>query len=269
MKRIGILGGGWLGSALGIEAKKKGHEAKLTTTTKAKVDQLKQQGFSVQFLKISESSVVGESKFFEGIDTLVITIPPGLRKNPQQNYVALVEQIIQKAELYKIERILFTSSTSVYGHQEGIITESSKLMGDTPSAKQIMAVEQRLVKNESFESCIIRLGGLMGPNRHPIFTLSGKRNLPNPRSPINFIHQKDAVAILIKILENWKGNQTFNAVTPFHLSRKEYYEQIAKIAQVPPPTFEQDGLIRGTISSKKIISESNYQFTVKNLLILN
>ncbi len=269
MKRIGILGAGWLGSALAIEAKRKGHKVKLTRTTKTKVDLLQRQGFRAQFLKLSESSVAGELEFFEDIDALVITIPPGLRKNPQRNYVAIVEQIIQKTELYKIERILFTSSTSVYGFQDGIITESSKLLGDTPSAKQIMAVEKRLIKNGNFESCIIRLGGLMGPGRHPIFTLSGKRNLPNPLSPINFIHQKDAVSILLKIVENWKGDQTFNAVTPFHPSRKKYYEQIAKIAQIPPPTFEQHGVIRGIISSEKVISELSCQFTVKNLLILN
>jgi nucleoside-diphosphate-sugar epimerase len=130
-------------------------------------------------------------------------------------------------------------------------------------------VEQRLIKNENFESCIVRLGGLLGPDRHPIFTLSGKKNLPNPKSPINFIHQKDAVAILLKILENWKGDQTFNAVTPFHPSRKEYYEQMAKIAQLPPPIFEQNGAIRGIISSKKVLDELSCQFTVKNLLILN
>lgn len=269
MNRIGILGSGWLGFALAKEAQKKGHKVKLTTTTEGKVDLLQRQGFLAQFLKLSESSAVGELDFFEGIDALVITIPPGLRNNPQRNYIALIEQIIEKTESHKIQRVLFTSSTSVYGFQEGIITESSKLLGDTPSAKQIMAVEQRLIKNENFESCIVRLGGLLGPDRHPIFSLSGKKNLPNPQSPINFIHQKDAVAILLQILENWKGDQTFNAVTPFHPSRKEYYEQMAKIAQLPPPTFEQNGAIRGIISSEKVLGELSCQFTVKNLLILN
>ena len=125
------------------------------------------------------------------------------------------------------------------------------------------------MKNKNFESCIVRLGGLMGPNRHPIFTLSGKKILPNPYSPINFIHQQDAVAILLKIVENWKGNQTYNAVTPFHPSRKEYYTQMAKMAGLNIPKFKETGTIRGIISSKKVLVELNCQFTVKNLLILN
>jgi nucleoside-diphosphate-sugar epimerase len=269
MNKIGILGSGWLGSALAEKAQKKGHEIWVTTTTEGKVNTLQNKGFHAQFLRLSESTLEGTLDFFNDIDTLVITIPPGLRKNPQRNYVALIEQIIEKTESYKIQRVLFTSSTSVYGFQKGIITETSELLGATPSAKQIIDVEQKLLKNKNFESCIVRLGGLMGPERHPIFTLSGKKNLPNPLSPINFIHREDATAILLQIVENWKGNQTYNAVTPFHPSRKEYYTQMAKMAQLSPPKFEETGTIRGIISSEKVVFELNCQFTVKNLLILN
>ena len=269
MNKIGILGSGWLGSALAEKAKKKGHEVWVTTTTERKVNTLQNKGFHAQFLRFTESTIEGEPDFFEDIDTLVITIPPGLRKNPQRNYVALIEHIIEKAESFKIQRVLFTSSTSVYGFQEGVITEASDLLGDTPSAQQIMNVEQNLLKNKNFESCIIRLGGLMGPDRHPIFTLSGKKNLPNPWSPINFIHRQDAVAILLQIVENWKGNQTYNAVTPFHPTRKEYFTKMAKMAQLSPPKFEETGTIRGIISSEKLLFELNCRFTVKNLLILN
>ena len=269
MNKIGILGSGWLGLAFAEKAKKKGHMVRVTTTTKRKVNALQNKGFHAQYLRFTESTIEGESDFFEDIDTMVITIPPGLRKNSQCNYVDLLEQIIEKAQFFKIQRVLFTSSTSVYGFQEGVITELSDLLGDTPSAQQVINVEQNLLKNKNFESCIVRLGGLMGPNRHPIFTLSGKKNLPNPYSPINFIHQQDAVAILLKIIENWKGNQIYNAVTPFHPTRKEYYTQMAKMAGLSPPKFEETGTIRGIISSKKVLFELNCQFTVKNLLILN
>ena len=141
MKKIGILGGGWLGSALALEAEKTGHQVKVTSTTEKGVKLLQNKGLSAQFLKLSETSIMGKIDFFKDIDTLLINIPPGLRKNPQRDYVALVEQIVEKAEAYKIQRVLFTSSTSVYGFQEGIITETSELLGDSPSAQQIIKVE--------------------------------------------------------------------------------------------------------------------------------
>ena len=269
MSIIGILGGGWLGTELARKALENKHIVRVTTTTPEKLNLLNNKGYNASLLKIEESGIDGNLDVFEGIDLLVIMIPPGLRKNPQRNYVAIVEQIIEKIEFFKIKKVLYTSSTGVYGFQEGIITEENELLGQTTSTRQIIEVEKKLLENKNFKSCIVRLGGLMGPNRHPIHSLSGKKDLPNPLSPINFIHQQDAVAILLQIIENWKGNQVYNAVTPFHPNRKDYYTQMAKIAKLPPPTFEKNGTIRGVISAKKVVDDLNCQFIVKNLLILN
>jgi nucleoside-diphosphate-sugar epimerase len=269
MSSIGILGGGWLGSALAAKAIEKDHRVKITTTTPEKTTPFNKKGFNTHLLKVGESGIEGELDFFKDIDFLVITIPPGLRRNPERNYVSLVKQIILKIELFEIKKVLFTSSTGVYGFQEGVISEASELLGNTSSAQQIIEVEHKLLENKKFESSIVRLGGLMGPDRHPITTLSGKKNLPNPLSPINFIHQKDAVAIILQLIEKWTGNQVYNAVSPFHPSRKEYYEQMAKLAKLSPPTFEKTGTKRGIISTEKVVSELKYQFIVKNLLILN
>ena len=266
---IGILGGGWLGLALAREGIEKGYQVKVSSTSKEKTKQLLAEGYLAYFMKINETHTQGQVDFFKDLDTLVITIPPGLKKNQERNYVGLLEQVIKKIEYFKIQKVIYTSSISVYGFQEGVITEESALLGNTPSAQQIMKVEQKLIENNNFTSIIIRLGGLIGPNRHPIFTLSGKKNIPNPNSPINFIHQKDAVAILLKLTENFSEDEVFNGVSPFHPSRKEYYTQMAEIAKLTAPTFEKKGKIRGIVNAEKVVRELDCQYMVKNLLILN
>ena len=269
MGHIGVLGGGWLGEDFAKKATLSGLQVRMTTTDMKKLRRLGDQRHKACFLKVTESAIEGQLDFFSELDVLVITVPPGLRKNPNANYESVIGQIIKKIEAFGIKKVIFTSSTSVYGYQEGIITENSQLLGETLSAKQIISVEEKLLSNQNFESIIVRLGGLMGPNRHPIYNLSKKKNLPDPNSPINFIHRQDAVVILLQLIQNWKGNEVYNAVTPFHPSRKEYYSQMAKMANLPPPTFENKGKIRGIISSEKLVLELNGQFKVKNLLILN
>lgn len=269
MSVIGILGGGWLGLALAEKAKSKGHSVIVTVTSQEKVKLLHNKGFNTRLLKVTDSVIEGELGFFKEIDLLIVTIPPGLRKNPQRNYVSLMAIIIEKIELFEVKRVLFTSSTGVYGFHEETITEESALLGHTTSAQQIIRVEQKLLENKEFESCIVRLGGLIGPKRHPIYNLSGKKNLPNPDSPISLIHQQDAVFIILKLFEYWTGNQVYNAVTPFHPSRKEYYTKMAKMVKLPPPTFEETGTIRGIICVEKLLHDINYEFLLKNLLILN
>ena len=45
---------------------------------------------------------------------------------------------------------------------------------------------------------------------------------------INLIHQDDAIGVILKVIKNLnKENLIFNAVTPFHPSKKEYYSKIA------------------------------------------
>ena len=180
-----------------------------------------------------------------------------------------MERVIEKIVNFKIKKVIYTSSTSVYGFHKENITEKSKTNPMSDAAKKILMCEKKLLENPSFESCIVRLGGLIGPDRHPIFSLSKKQNLPNPKSPINLIHQIDAVGITLCLSENWNGNEIFNAVTKYHPSRKDYYVSISKIAKLAPPKFEKKGKIRGEISSSKLLELTNYQFKVENLLILN
>ncbi len=269
MGHIGVLGGGWLGEDLVEKVNLSGLQVRMTTTNRKKLKRFGDQGYKGYFLKVTESKIEGQMEFFTELDVLVITVPPGMRKNPKANYESVIGQITKKIEAFGIKKVIFTSSTGVYGFQEGIITEDSQLLGNTASAKQIISIEEKLLTNQNFESIMVRLGGLIGPNRHPIYSLSGKKNLPNPESPINFIHRQDAVTILLQLIQNWKGNEVYNAVTPFHPSRKEYYSEMAKMAKLVPPMFENDGKIRGTISSEKLVRELNCQFKVKNLLILN
>jgi nucleoside-diphosphate-sugar epimerase len=180
-----------------------------------------------------------------------------------------MERVIEKIVNFRIKKVIYTSSTSVYGFQKENITEKSKTSPMSNAAKKILMCEKKLLENHSFESCIVRLGGLIGPGRHPIYSLSGKQNLPNPKSPINLIHQIDAVGITLYLSENWNGNEIFNAVTQYHPTRKDYYMNISKIAKLAPPKFEKKGKIRGEISSSKLLKLTNYKFKVENLLILN
>ena len=267
--KIGILGGGWLGSKLAQKGVENNHIIKVSTTTPQKVASLQNNGCTAHILTVREDSIEGDFTFFSDVDVLMITIPPGLRKNPDRNYVGMIEQVIAKAVAFKIKKVMYTSSTSVYGFQKNTITEESPTLPETVSAKQIVACENKLLSNLAFESCIIRLGGLIGPDRHPVFTLSGRQNIPNPNSPINFIHQKDAVGAMLHLALNWRGNEIFNAVAPYHPTRKEYYTQMAKLANVTPPSFEERGQIRGAISNSKLLKSANYNFFVENLLILS
>ncbi len=269
MEKIGVLGCGWLGLALAKKAIEKGYGVNATSTTPSKTLRLEPTQIKPFLLEVNENEIKGEDLFFNDISTLIIAIPPGLRRNTNRNFDKIIGQVITKIKDFKIKKVLFLSSTSVYGFQEEEINEESPTLGTTTSAIQLLISEKMLLEEEKFETCVIRLGGLIGPKRHPIYSLSLKKNIPNPNSPINLIHQKDAVQIILKLIEAWQPNEVYSAVTPFHPSRKNYYTKMANLANISPPDFQPEGAVRGEVSSQKIRDKINFTFLVDNLLILN
>jgi nucleoside-diphosphate-sugar epimerase len=269
MGKIGILGCGWLGLAFAKKAVEKGYGVNATTTTPSKKQKLQPTQITPFLLEVNENEINGEDLFFNDVSTLIIAIPPGLRKNPNRNFDKIIGQVVAKIKGFKIKKVVFLSSISVYGFQEEEINEESPTLGATTSAIQLLISEKMLLESEEFETCVIRMGGLMGPERHPVYSLSLKKNIPNPDSPVNFIHQRDAVDIILKLIETWQPNEIYNAVTPFHPSRKNYYTEMANIANINPPDFLSEGTVRGKISSQKVRDKIDFTFLVDNLLILN
>ncbi len=266
MEQISILGCGWLGLPLAKALLKNGFSVNGSTTSVEKLSMLENAGIQ-HFLIFLESYTVSAEieTFLDSSKTLIIDIPPKLRGNSNENFVAKIEALIPFIEKATIENVLFVSSTSVYGKTNGAVTEATFPEPDTESGKQLLLAESLLQNNKSFKTTVLRFGGLIGENRHPVKFLAGRKNLENPDAPINLIHQEDCIGIILKIIETNSWNQTFNAVAPFHPTRKEYYTQKAKELNLDLPEFEESELSnRKIISNTKVEEILNYTFTKTN-----
>ena len=155
------------------------------------------------------------------------------------------------------------SSTSVYAdtHSIDLITEETIPNPDTESGKQLLETEKLLQNNSNFTTTIIRFGGLIGEDRHPIHFLAGRKNIENPDAPINLIHQMDCIGIVESIINKDCFGVTFNAVAPFHPSRKTYYSEKAMELNLPLPEFDESKPSVGKkISPEKVEHILNYTF---------
>lgn len=262
MKQLSILGCGWLGLPLAKALLKKGFTVKGTTTTVAKISDLETTGIIPFLLKLESNAIAGDATgFLNNSETLLINIPPQLRQNAEADFVGKIKVLLPFIEKSGVKNVLFVSSTSVYSPENGIITEETPLHPDTESGRQLVLVEQLLLQNPNFKTTIVRFGGLVGPDRNPIRFLAGKQNLPNPFSPINFIHLQDCIGIIIKIIETQSWGEVFNAVSPYHPNRENYYQQKAAEWNLVPPTFDPLCTTIGkTISSDKLASVLKYTF---------
>ena len=269
--KISILGCGWLGLPLAKSLLSKGHEIKGSTTSESKLDVLKNAGISPFQIQLESHQIIGTIEdFLKETNVLVIDIPPGLRRefstSLEMTFVNKVKTLIPFIEKSGIQKVVFVSSTSVYGDGFQIveITEETQPNPDTESGKQLVIAETILQSNSYFKTTVIRFGGLLGDDRHPVKFLAARTNVENPDAPVNMIQREDCIGIIEKILkqvqhDNW--GETFNAVAPQHPTRKAYYHKKAEIFNLPLPTFAEDSESKGKIiSSKKVETILGYSF---------
>jgi len=270
-QKISILGCGWLGLPLAKSLLSKGFEIKGSTTSESKLEVLKNAGILPYQIQLEEYQIIGNIEdFLNETDVLVIDIPPGLRRvilsSEEMTFVNKVKTLIPFIEKSGIQKVVFISSTSVYSDGFPIveITEETKPNPDTESGKQLVIAETLLQSNPHFKTTVIRFGGLLGEDRHPIKFLAGKTNVENPVAPVNMIQREDCIGIIEEILkqvqyDNW--GEIFNAVAPQHPSRKEYYHKKAQLLNLPLPIFAEHLESKGKIiSSKKVTSILAYSF---------
>lgn len=274
MEQISILGCGWLGLPLAKALLTNGFSVKGSTTSEEKLSTLGSFGID-PFLILLDSKSTNDAieNFLDGSKTLIIDIPPQLRRKNDDSstvnekvFVEKIKTLITYIEKSTVENVLFVSSTSVYGEADEVITEETLPKPDTESGKQLLEVELLLQNNSNFKTTILRFGGLIGEDRNPIKFLAGKQNLENPETPINFIHQDDCIGIILKIIVSNSWDEIYNGVSPFHPTREKYYTQKAIELNLSLPEFDHSKISTGKlILSDKIMNVLGYSFIKTNL----
>lgn len=280
MKKISILGCGWLGLPLAKALIEKGAQINGSTTTPEKLVALANAGiqpFLIDVpLTLNNDSAEGKifsaamQDFLSGSEILIIDIPPKLRGGAitalEKTFVNKIAILIPFIEKSTIEKVIFVSSTSIFGEDQKTVTTTTNPKPDTESGKQLLAAEQLLQSNINFKITAVRFGGLIGSDRQPATFLAGKENIANPNAPVNLIHQEDCIGIILKIIEMDFWNETFNAVSSFHPSREEYYTQKAAELNLALPIFDHlKPSIGKIIENDKVLRLLKYTFAQPKL----
>ena len=261
MSQISILGCGWLGFPLAKTLLQNGFTVKGSTTSADKLALLENAGIQAFLISLKAEETQGKAMdFLENSTILIIDIPPKLRGLEKENFVAKIQKLVPFIEQSTVEKLLFISSTSVYSDKEKHITETVLPNPDTESGIQLLASEKLLQSNKSFQTTILRFGGLIGEDRHPIKFLAGRKDVENPEAPINMIHQDDCIGIILKIITTHSWGETFNAAAPFHPSREDYYIHKAIELGLAAPTFNHEKPSVGKIIDSGKVEGLGYTF---------
>lgn len=257
-----VLGCGWLGLPLAQSFLKSGHHVRGSVRSESAFKTLTDVGIEAHMIHLYEDRIDGDiSGFLDGVARLYLSLPPGVRKSPNRNFVAVIVHLMPYIIKHKVKEVVFTSSTGVFGATQGVITPETIPTPDTESGRQLLAVEQLLLEQTSFSSQILRLGGLVDQDRHPAKSLARREMIPEPQAPINLIHRTDAIGLLdhLPTKAHWQG--VYHGVVPWHPCKKDYYTQAAQELGLGPLRFsEAVGTTNKIVTDDRVENELAYYF---------
>lgn len=257
---VSILGTGWLGLPLAQHLLSQGYTVKGSTTTPSKIATLQAAGIVPYLLEVDDR-IAGEAgeDFFDA-DVLIVTIPP-------QRDLAAFEQsiraIAKHIERSRVSKVIYTSSTGVYGHVSGEVDETFPPLPDRATAQGVWLAERILREQTAADVTILRLAGLVGGNRKPGRFFAGRKNLPSGNAPVNLVHQEDCIAVIERIIEGEHWNEVFNLVADIHPPKRIFYDYQARKHNFERPQFAQDrksGMEYKTVCNNKVKNALQYEF---------
>jgi nucleoside-diphosphate-sugar epimerase len=241
----------------------KGYDVWGTTTGEEKQAELRRKGIQVWQWRLDTDRIYGGSSLDEvwrQTTFCILNIPPGLRKSPAGSFLKKIQAFTEYLEPYTNIRLIFISSTSVFGKHQGAVNETTPPEPDSPGGEELHRAEN-WIRSWRRDTTILRPGGLIGPDRHPVYSLSGRSGLRGGQNPVNLVHREDCIAIILEILDKGYTGEIIHAVYPDHPTRFEYYTGEALNRGLPAPEFESIRDEPGKIVHSAFLSEKGFSYT--------
>lgn len=238
-----IIGLGWLGLPLAKQLSSMGHKVVGTTRSIDKQKHLRMQQYDARLFDMFVSTPATQLvKANIEHSNVIINIAPGRKTIEVESYLEHMKQLIDYLCACQPKHITFISTTSVFGEQQGTLSEEHPTNASTASGVAHARIEKYLLSQCPDLCAILRLAGLIGPNhdgslRHPVYALSKKSNIGNPNQRVNLIHQRDAIALICAIVDAQEIGQIFHGCSTDHPSRKDYYCWAAEKLNLKPLDF--------------------------------
>ncbi|MDQ1857177.1 NAD-binding protein [Chryseobacterium sp. WLY505] len=243
MKKIGIIGYGWLGERLAAFLSEK-YTLSATTTTENKVNQLSAKGIHAVIASFPDYQLAEPLSQWEEInnmDALIITIPVSEKSCCVSSLYNRIQNLSAFIGDFKGQMFLM-SSTGVYPDIAKEFTEE-----DVPL---VNVSGERMLRNKFPQLNILRLGGLMGDNR-----LLKNYNVSNLDHAVNHIHYADISGIISEMIEQKSESKLYNVTAPIHPAKSQVINAQKNIED--DEVFEVKGK---KVLSSKLVSELDYVF---------
>lgn len=178
------------------------------------------------------------------IDTLLYAVgwDRSSGKSQREVYVAGLENVL-RAVGPRVRRVIYISSTSVYGQDDGSVVDEDSPCEPLAENGQVCLEAERVLRRACPQANILRLAGIYGPGRLVARVEALRAGTPltgNPEAWLNMIHVEDAVQAVQACEQHGRPAATYLVADDQPLPRSAFYAAVCQRINAPMPTFAPD-----------------------------
>lgn len=260
--RVLIVGCGYVGLPLGEELVKQGHAVfGLRRSASADVE-LKTAGITPLRADITKPETLARlPNDFDWVVNCAASGGGGV-EDYRRLYFEGTRNLIAWLGDSPPRKYVYTSSTSVYGQDDGsLVTESDPTTPHTETGRILVETENLLrtaATGNNFPAVILRVAGIYGPDRGywlKQFLKNEAQIEGKGERFLNMIHRDDLVGGIIAALEHGKPGEIYNAADDEPVSQRNFFAWLAEqLGKATPPSAPADPnvLRKRSVTNKRI-----------------
>ncbi|MEA5550076.1 SDR family oxidoreductase [Anabaena cylindrica UHCC 0172] len=228
---IAIIGCGYVGYAVSqYWQENKNFIITATTTTPERVSDLK--AVAQKVIVTQGNDLESLNSVLKNQDVVILSLGAKSADNYEETYLQTAKTLVSVLRHSpSIHQLIYTGSYSVYGDRNGVwVDEETPPAPPNLNAQILRKTEDVLLSadNENLRVCILRLGGIYGPDRELVKIFgraAGTTRAGNGEEITNWIHRDDIVGA-IEFARNHRLQGIYNLVDDSHLTSRELIDNV-------------------------------------------
>jgi len=249
-RSVVIIGCGYVGTALARALVERDCDVVGTTRTPSRVGQIESTGARARLLTVQDAGAWRDE--LSDRQSVYLTIAAGRRDADYRDvYLPAAQNLAAALTGTDVSRIIYTSSTAVYGQTDGSeVDEHARVEPTSDNGCVLVETERALLDAAARQEVkapvhvsVVRLGGIHGPRRE--LTSLARRFAGTTRDDgdayVNLIHRDDIVAALVA-LQNVSHHGVLNLTDNHPVRRRDLYDPILTGAGLPPIQWQPSAI---------------------------
>ncbi len=270
-----LLGCGYIGTAIALEAMRRGRPVHALVRSPEKAAALRAMGLT----SAVAADVAGDAWHgalpADGVEVVYsVSSGGGDDEAYRRAYAGGMASALRWVSRGQIRNFVYTSSTGVYPQSGGVTVDESSPVGGDPRSDILVATERLLLDAAGRPvsgvegAFVLRLGGLYGPARHYLLDAlrRGETRLPGSGDfRINYLHRDDAVSGVFAALDapGARAGGVYNLTDGHPATKAAIVAWLAERLGVPAPEFAPDVVSaraarRGSGSPDRMVSNAAF-----------